>query len=484
MSDGKAAGGQRIGRRAIVKGAAAGVVGAAAVGVPLARSIRPAAADESEIEKIAKDRGLTPEDMSAALKTYMPSGKHDEYFFFASGGHSGQVLVFGLPSMRLLKVIAAFTPEPWQGYGFSNESQSVLAAGMVNDKAVTWADTHHPALSETNGEYDGQFLFINDKAHARVAVIDLRDFETKQIVKNPHIISNHGGSFATPNTDYIIDGAQYATPLGWDYAPLSEYKNKYRGAMTFWRFVRDKGRIDPAQSFTVELPPYWNDLADAGKGPSDGWMFSNTLNTEMATGGILQGQPPVEAGASMRDMDYMTIINWRKAAEVVAAGKATDVKGMKLLPMATAVAEGVLFQIPEPKSPHGVDVTPDGKHIVVAGKLDPHVTIYSFQKIQDAIKAGNFKPDGFGVPVIPFDAGVEAQVELGLGPLHTQFDPNGYAYTSLFLDSAIARWKLGGEGVDNGWTLVDKIPVQYNVGHISTVEGDTTTPQGKFLLSI
>src|SRR5581483_8739806 len=97
---------------------------------------------------------------------------------------------------------------------------------------------------------------------------------------------------------------------------------------------------------------------------------------------------------------------------------------------------------------------------------------------------GNFKPDAFGVPVIPFDAGVEAQVELGLGPLHTQFDPHGYAYTSLFLDSAIARWKLGGEGVENGWTVVDKIPVQYNVGHISTVEGDTTTPQGKFLLGI
>ncbi|MER3436155.1 MAG: cytochrome C, partial [Chloroflexota bacterium] len=226
---------------------------------------------EDVAAQIASQRGLTPEDVSAALKTYMPSGRLDEYYIFASGGHSGQVLVIGVPSMRLLKVIGVFTPEPWQGYGFSDETKAVLAQGKVNGKAVTWADTHHPALSETNGEYDGQWLFINDKAHGRIAVIDLRDFETKQIVKNPHVISNHGGAFVTPNTEYIIDGAQYAAPIGWEYAPLSEYKEKYRGAMTYWKFNRDTGRIVPEESFTVELPPYWNDLADAGKGPSFGW---------------------------------------------------------------------------------------------------------------------------------------------------------------------------------------------------------------------
>jgi nitrous-oxide reductase len=414
----------------------------------------------------------------------VPSGRLDEYYIFASGGHSGQVLVIGVPSMRLLKVIGVFTPEPWQGYGFSDETKAVLAQGAVDGKPVTWADTHHPGLSETNGEYDGQFLFINDKAHARLAVIDLRDFETKQLVKNPHIISNHGGAFVTPNTDYIIDGSQYAAPFGWEYAPLTDYKNSYRGAMTFWRFARDQGRIDPAQSFSVELPPYWQDLADAGKGPSDGWMFSNSLNTELSTGGIMNGQPPVEAGASMRDMDYLTVINWKKAAEVIAGGGGEDVKGMHMIRMPEAVAQGVLFQVPEPKSPHGVDVTPDGKFIVVAGKLDPHVTVYSFQKIQDAIAAGGYQTDEFGVPILGFEQCLEAQVELGLGPLHTQYDDKGYAYTSLFLDSAIARWKLGGEGVDGGWTLIDKIPMSYNVGHITTIEGDTVTPQGKFLVGL
>jgi nitrous-oxide reductase len=436
-------------------------------------------------EDIAAARGLTPQDVTAALKTYVPSGKMDEFIIFASGGHGGQVLVVGVPSMRLLKVIGVFTPEPWQGFGFDDHTREMLDTGGLGDgKPLTWADTHHPGLSETNGEYDGQFLFINDKAHARMAVIDLRDFETKQIVKNPHFISNHGGSFVTPNTDYIIDGAQYATPLGWGYAPLTDYKTTYRGAMTYWRFSRERGRIVPEESFTVELPPYWNDLADAGKGPSDGWSFSNTFNVEQATGGIQIGQPPVEAGASMRDMDYLTVINWRKAAEVVAAGKAEDVNGMKLIRMATAVAEGLLFQVPEPKSPHGVDLTPDGKFIVVAGKLDPHVTIYSFQKIMDTIAAGNYQPDEYGVPVLPYETCVEAQVELGLGPLHTQFDEKGYGYTSLFLDSAIARWKIGVEGDPASWQFVDKIPVNYNVGHLSTVEGDTTTPQGRFLIAL
>lgn len=441
-------------------------------------------AAQSDIERVAQERGLTPDDVRAALQTYVPSGRWDEFLIFASGGHSGQVLVFGVPSMRLLKVIGVFTPEPWQGYGFSDETKQILAGGDFDGKPVTWADTHHPALSETDGEYDGQYLFINDKAHARIAVIDLRDFETKQIVKNPHIISNHGGAFATPNTEYVIDGSQYAAPFGWEYAPLSEYKAKYRGAMTFWKFDRDRGRLLQEESFSVELPPYWQDLADAGKGPSDGWMFSNSLNTELSTGGIMLGQPPVEAGASMRDMDYLTVINWRKAAEVAGAGGVSDLLGMRMIPIETAVKEGVLFQIPEPKSPHGVDVTPDGKYIVVAGKLDPHVTVYSFQKIQDAIADGDFEVDEFGVPILSFDATVEAQVELGLGPLHTQFDNTGHAYTSLFLDSAIARWKVGGEGIEGGWTLVDKVPMNYNVGHITAVEGDTVAPQGKFLIGL
>ncbi|MCB0021926.1 MAG: cytochrome C, partial [Caldilinea sp.] len=432
--------------------------------------------------EIASARGLTPDDINAALKTFVPSGKMDEYMLFLSGGHSGNVIAVGVPSMRIMKNIAVFTPESWQGYGYgSKESEEILDAGNVNGVKIRMGDTHHPALSETGGDYDGQYLFINDKSSARVAVIDLRDFETKQIVKDPLLISQHGSTFVTPNTDYVIQASQYGTPLGWDYAPISEYKEKYRGTITMWKFDREKGRIIPEESFAIEVPPYWQDLCDAGKLASDGWGFCNSFNSELATGGVEEGNPPFEAGVSQRDTDYLHIFNWKKAAEVVAAGKAETINGMQVIRIPTAVEEGVLFLAPEPKSPHGVDVTPDGKYMVVAGKLDPHVTIYAMDKIQKAIDAGKWTTDDFGIPVLNFDDVMMAQVELGLGPLHTQFDDKGNAYTSLFLDSAVARWKLGGDD-PAAYQLLDKLSVQYNIGHISAAEGDTVSPDGKYLV--
>ena len=248
---------------------------------------------------VVKQRGLAPDDVLAAVSTYVPSGKYDDYYMFASGGHSGQVFVIGLPSMRLLRTIGVFTPEPWQGYGYGVKESTMANPPIGGDgQKIEWGDSHHPGLSETNGDYDGQFLFIGDKAHGRVGVVDLRDFETKQIVDNPLMHNDHGGCFVTPNTEYIVEGSQYASPIGGKYAPISEYKEKYRGLATFWKFNRKTGRIEPENSFALELPPYWQDLADAGKGPSDGWVFINSFNTEMATGGIEEGNPPFEAGTT------------------------------------------------------------------------------------------------------------------------------------------------------------------------------------------
>ena len=442
-----------------------------------------AAIPESAME-IANRRGLTPDDIDAALKTFMPSGKWDEYYLFASGGHSGNVIVIGVPSMRILKNIAVFTPESWQGYGYgSKDSEAILDAGNVDGRKIRMGDTHHPALSETAGDYDGQYLFINDKNSARVAVIDLHDFETKQIIKDPNIISNHGSTFVTPDTEYIIQGTQYATPLGWEYAPIEEYAEKYRGVITFWKFDRETGRIDQSKSFSLEVPPYWQDLCDSGKLASDGWAFCNSFNTEMATGGVEKGNPPFEAGVSQRDMDYLHIFNWKKAAAAYEAGKTEEINGMPVISIETAVEEGILFFAPEPKSPHGVDVTPDGKYMVVAGKLDPQVTIYSIEKIEAAIASKEWETDPFGIPVLNFDAVKHAQIELGLGPLHTQFDNRGFAYTSLFLDSAVAKWTVGGEDPAE-WKLIEKVPVQYNIGHISAAEGDTVSPDGGYLVAL
>jgi nitrous-oxide reductase len=452
---------------------------------PTPEAVNVEAGMPAEAMEIAVARGLTPDDINAALKTYVPSGKLDDYYLFSSGGQSGNVVVIGVPSMRILKNIAVFTPESWQGYGYGEVgTEAVLDGGNVDGTEIRMGDTHHPALSETAGDYDGQWLFINDKASARVAVIDLRDFETKQIVKDPNLISNHGSSFVPPNTEYVIQTSQYATPLGWEYAPISEYKEKYRGLITMFKFDREKGRIDMENSFSIEIPPYWQDLCDAGKLVSDGWGFCNSFNTEMATGGIESGNPPFEAGVSQRDTDYLHIFNWKKAAEVAEqAGKTEVINGMRVIRIPTAVEEGILFLAPEPKSPHGADVTPDGKYITVAGKLDPHVTIYSFDKIIKAIEGGNWTTDDFGIPVLDFDEVMLAQVELGLGPLHTQYDDKGNAYTSLFLDSAVAKWSLGGED-PAGYKLLEKLPVQYNIGHISAAEGDTVSPDGQYLVAL
>ena len=440
------------------------------------------------VAAIAAERELSPDDVTAALKTYMPTGRHDDYLLFASGGHSGQIFVVGVPSMRILRSIAVFTPESWQGWGYGIGNE-ILEAGYADGKALSWGDTHHPALSETAGDYDGEFVFINDKANARMAVVDLRDWETKQIIKNPLSISDHGGAMVTSNTEYVIEGGQYATPLGWSYAPIDEYNDSYRGMVTFWKFDRQAGRIDESRSFAMELPPYWQDLFDAGKLASEGWVFGNSFNTELATGGIEKGNAPFESGASQRDADYMHIINLEKATAVFEAGKIQKVKGFPVISLETAIAEGLLYFAPEPKSPHGVDISPDGKYIVVSGKLDPHVTIYEIDRIKQAIENQDWEPDQYGVPVLNFDSVLEAQVEVGLGPLHTQFDDKGYAYTSLFLDTMVARWTLGGDvygplSPEPDWSLVSKIPVHYNVGHITTAEGDTVSPDGNYLISL
>ncbi|HKY60432.1 MAG TPA: Sec-dependent nitrous-oxide reductase [Gemmatimonadota bacterium] len=447
----------------------------------LSAACRGGTVDTASLGDVARDRQLSESDVLAAAKTYVPTGKLDEYMLFASGGHSGQVLVVGVPSMRLLKVIGVFAPEPWQGYGTgSEETATLLASGSMDGRPVTWGDVHHPALSETDADYDGQFLFVNDKANPRIAVIDLRTMETVQIVTDPLMGSNHGGAFVTPNTEYVIEGAQYAVPLDGRYASLDEYEEKYRGAVTLFKFDRVRGRIDVDRSFTLELPPYWQDLADAGKGPSAGWAFLNTFNTEMATGGIQSGNPPFEAGASANDMDYLTLVHWEKAAQVAdQPGKTVTIQGRRVIPIETAVAEGLLYFIPEPKSPHGIDVTPDGSRLVVSGKLDPHVTAYSWAKIQDAIANRSFSgTDTYGIPILDFDATVESRLELGLGPLHTQFAPNGIAFTSLFLESAVAKWNY------ETMELIEKLPVHYNVGHLAAAEGDTREPDGKYVVSL
>lgn len=432
------------------------------------------------LEDVMKTRGLTEKDILAAAKTYTPTGGRDEFIAFASGGQSGHVIVYGIPSMRILKYVAVFTPEPWQGYGFDDESKAILAQGKIKGKKINFGDTHHPAFSEIKGEYDGQFLFINDKANPRIAVVDLKDFETKQIVVNPIMKSAHGGAFVSPNTEYIIEASQYAAPLENNYVPLSQFNEKYRGAVTYWKFNREEGRIDPSKSFSLELPPYSQDLSDFGKGPSDGWSFTNSFCSERYIGGIERGRPPFEAGCSQKDTDFVHMINWKKAAEVAAAGKVKMINDHPVIMMETAIEEGILYLIPEPKSPHGMDVSPDGKFFIVAGKLDTHASVYSFAKIKALIDAKDFAGvDPYGIPILDLKKTLHTQVQVGLGPLHTQYDSKAcIVYTSIYVDSQVTKWNYC-EG-----KVLDKINIHYNIGHLMTMEGDSVTPQGKYLVSL
>ena len=442
---------------------------------------------QSELEQVMQARGLSQQDMLAAAKTYTPTGKLDEYVVFSSGGQSGQVIAYGVPSMRILKYIAVFTPEPWQGYGYGDvDSMRILEQGSIRGRKITWGDTHHPAISETNGEYDGQYCFINDKANPRVAVIDLKTFSTVQIVPNPIMKSEHGAAFVTPNTEYIIEASQYPAPFTNDYVPLEEFNEKYRGAMTMWKFSRKKGKIIPDNSFSVELPPYSQDLSDAGKKVSEGWVFTNSFNSERYIGGFGPGNTkwkdrlPHEAGMSSKDTDYLHMINLKTAEKLFNEGKFTKINGHAVISIETMVANNALFLIPEPKSPHGVMIDPSGQYLTVSGKLDTHVSVYDFKKMMKLIESKTYDgKDPYDIPILSMKESLHGQVELGLGPLHTQYDKEkGIAYTSLFVDSAIARWDY------LNLKLIEKVPIHYNVGHLVSAEGDTVSPDGKYLIAL
>jgi nitrous-oxide reductase len=395
-------------------------------------------------------------------KAFVPPGKLDEYYMFASGGHSGQVYVFGIPSMRRIRTIPVFTPDPATGWGYDEHSKKMLGG-------YTWGDVHHPALSETRGEYDGRWLFVNDNANNRVARIDLKTFTVGQILGPvPNIMGPHCAAFVTPNTEYFMMPSRFSAPIPTGtYAPLSEYGKKYYGVLAAIAVDPKSGEM--RVGWELLLPPWQYDLSDAGKKVSEGWAFLTTYNTEEAT-------TVLEKNASKNDRDYIIALNWREVEKAVQAGKFTTVAGVKVVD--PTKVPGLVYLIPVAKSPHGVDVSPDGRYVVASGKLQPAVTVYEFARIQEAIKKKDFAGTVRGLPVLNYESVRVAEVPVGLGPLHTQFDDKGFAYTSLFLDSAIAKWQLG------TWKVVDKVQINYNVGHLAAAEGDSASPDGKYLVSL
>ena len=396
----------------------------------------------------------------AAQKTFVAPGDLDEYYMFSSGGHSGQIYVYGLPSMRHLSTIPVFTPYPATGYGFDDDSKRMLGE-------LTWGDAHHPALSETKGDYDGRWLFINEM-NGRLARIDLRDFKTKQILGPvPNLHGNHASSFVTPNTEYAMMATRFSRPVPQRPVGVDKYATEYKGIIAGVKIDPQSGTMSLA--WQILMPPFDYDLGDAGKLASDGWMFFTSYNTERATGKL-------EVTASQRDQDYIAAIDWRAAEKAIAEGKGDVIDGVKVLD--PKKVPGIVYLMPCGKSPHGVDVSPDGRWIIGSGKLQGVTTAFNFEKIQTAIRNKDFNGEEDGIPILKYESIKDAEIAVGLGPLHTQFGPDGWAYTSLFVDSAIAKWKLG------TWEIVDKAPMSYSIGHLAAAEGDTVSPDGNYLVGL
>ncbi len=267
--------------------------------------------------KQAAKRGAGVSDVAvAAQKTYVAPGDLDEYYMFSSGGHSGQVYVYGLPSMRHLSTIPVYTPYPATGYGFDDESKAMLGG-------LTWGDVHHPSLSETQGDYDGRWLFVNDM-NGRVARVDLRDFKTKQIFGPvPNVSGNHAAAFVTPNTEYSMMASRFSIPIPkGTVAPIDQYATQYKGVVAAISIDPKSGEL--SLGWEILMPPFDYDLGDAGKLVSDGWMFWTSYNTERATGQL-------EVTASQRDRDYIAAVDWRAAEKAAAAGQGDMIGGVKVL---------------------------------------------------------------------------------------------------------------------------------------------------------
>ncbi|MBK8610725.1 MAG: Sec-dependent nitrous-oxide reductase [Chitinophagaceae bacterium] len=423
----------------------------------------------------------------AAAKTYVAPGKYDEFYNFVSGGFSGQLSTYGLPSGRLLRVIPVFSVDPEKGWGYSEETKPML---NTSHGFVPWDDLHHVQLSKTNGEYDGRWVFGNANNTPRVARIDLKTFRTAEIIELPNSGGNHSSPFITENTEYVVAGTRFSIPpddVNGD-VPISTYKKNFKGTISFISVQKDNGAMDIA--FQLRCPGFNFDLSRAGKGVSSGWFFFSTYNTE-------QAYTLLEVNASQKDKDFVMAINWKKAEEYIKAGKgrkqsvkyahnvydekthsSTSTIKTEVTIMDVKDFPDIAYFFPCPKSPHGCDVSPTGEYIVGSGKLAALIPVFSFDKMIKAIAAKDYIGNFDGIPILKYESVLYGEVKKpGLGPLHTEFDDKGNAYTSMFVSSEVVKWNI------KDLKVLDRAPTYYSVGHLCVAGGDTKKPYGKYLVA-
>jgi len=423
----------------------------------------------------------------SAVKAYVAPGQYDEYYNFVSGGFSGQMSVYGLPSGRLFRVIPVFSVDPEKGWGYSEETKPML---NTSHGFVPWDDLHHVELSQTSGEINGKWAFANANNTPRLARVDLKTFRTAEILELPNSGGNHSSPFGTENSEYIVAGTRFSVPP--DYAdgdvPISTYKENFKGHISFVSVNKESGEMDIA--FQLKTPGVNFDLARCGRDKSHGWFFFSCYNTE-------QANTLLEVNASQKDKDFIMAVNWKKAEEYLKAGKGvkqkvryahnvwdekthTAVSTIKNEVTVLDVAElkDICYMIPCPKSPHGCDVDPTGEYIVGSGKLAALIPVFSFDKIQKAIANKAYDGEYGGIPVIKYEEALYGEVKKpGLGPLHTEFDGKGFAYTSFFVSSEVVKWNI------KDLTVVDRVPTFYSVGHLCIPGGNTRKPSPKYLIA-
>ncbi len=423
----------------------------------------------------------------AASKAYVAPGKYDEFYNFVSGGFSGQMSVYGIPSGRLLKVVPIFSVDPEKGYGYSEETKPML---NTSHGFIPWDDQHHLDLSQTNGEIDGRWIFANANNTPRVARVDLSTFHTVEIIELPNSGGNHSSPFITENSEYIVAGTRFSVPPDDKNGdvPINTYKQNFKGTISFISVGKEDGKMDIA--FQLQCPGVNFDLSHAGKGKSHGWFFFSCYNTE-------QANTLLEVNASKRDKDFIMAVNWKKAEEYLKAGKgrkqsvkyahnvydekthtATSEIRTEVTVLDTKDLKDICYFIPCPKSPHGCDVDPTGEYIVGSGKLAALIPVFSFDKIQKAIADKAYEGDYEGIPVIKYEAALYGEVKKpGLGPLHTEFDGKGNAITSFFVSSEIVKWNI------KDLKVLDRAPTYYSVGHLCIPGGDTKKPNAKYVIA-
>ncbi|GAB3017400.1 TAT-dependent nitrous-oxide reductase [Bowmanella dokdonensis] len=395
----------------------------------------------------------------AKQKIHVEPGELDEYYGFWSGGHQGEVRVMGIPSMRELMRIPVFNIDSATGWGITNESKAIMgeSAKFLN------GDCHHPHISMTDGKYDGKYLFINDKANSRVARIRLDIMKCDKMVTVPNVQAIHGLRLQkVPHTKYVFANAEFVIPHPNDGRQFDlQHENSY----TMFNAI-DAETMEVAFQVMVD-----GNLDNCDADYTGKYAAATCYNSEKA----------YDLGGMMRnERDWVVVFNIPAIEKAVKAGKHVTLGDSKV-PVVDGRKKGgkdsaFTRYIPVPKNPHGLNTSPDGKYFIANGKLSPTVTMIAIDRLDDLF-ADKLKD--------PRET-VAAEPELGLGPLHTTFDGRGNAYTTLFIDSQVAKWNMADavkayQGEDVSY-IRQKLDVHYQPGHNHASLTETRDADGKWLV--